>query len=136
MARRMVLGLYVAGEAVVCEAALRRQRSEKRLFMAGLIHCRRGESMGICDLVCRWRQGPLRGYTAGIEVQGVDSNRNLMLGVFDAERTEFLAGGREFVYLLSSAVNLARIWLLWVSYEFQCLIIFRPQPSIVPAFST
>lgn len=42
---------------------------------------------------------------------------------------------RRFVYLESSAVNLARIWLLWVSYEFQCLIIFRPQPSIVPAFS-
>ena len=52
---------YVAGEAVVCGAALRRQRSEKRLFMPGGLGYMRIEIFEIIDLVCRWRRGALEG---------------------------------------------------------------------------
>jgi hypothetical protein len=42
---------------VICGAALRRQRREKRLFMAAGVWCGQAESMEVCDLIGGWRQG-------------------------------------------------------------------------------
>jgi hypothetical protein len=46
---------------VICGAALRRQRREKRLFMAAGILCGQAEIMAIGSLVEIWRQAVLRG---------------------------------------------------------------------------
>lgn len=56
-ARRMVLGWDVAGEAVICGAALRRQRREKRLFMTAGVCCEPAERIRMCRFTGRGRQG-------------------------------------------------------------------------------
>lgn len=54
---------------MICGAALRRQRREKRLLMAGGICCGPAENVGMYGLIQRWRQG----FTERMDRAGIDS---------------------------------------------------------------